>query len=98
MKGMRGGRGVDEWPVGIGKRRESGRWEDGTVMDYIGTVQAAQKAFVDSDACAAYVTVTDNLGYIEDGWHYDSDGFVRMGTAFAKAMVTLQTQCGFDEV
>ena len=89
---------VDDLPVVIGKITDSGMSEDGTVMDYIGTVQAAQKAFVDSDACAAYVTVTDNLGYIEDGWHYDSDGFVRMGTAFAKAMVTLQTQCGFDEV
>ncbi|MEL7025529.1 MAG: sialate O-acetylesterase [Pseudomonadota bacterium] len=89
---------VDDLPVVIGKITDSGMSEDGTVMDYIGTVQAAQKAFVDSDACAAYVTVTDNLGYIEDGWHYDSDGFVRMGTAFAKAMVTLQTQCGFNEV
>ncbi|MEL7312755.1 MAG: sialate O-acetylesterase, partial [Pseudomonadota bacterium] len=87
---------VDDLPVVIGKITDSGMSDDGTVMDYIETVQKAQQAFVDSDACAAYVTVTDELGYIEDGWHYDSDGFIQMGTAFAEAMLKLEQRCGFD--
>lgn len=85
---------VDDLPVVIGKVTDSGMVDDGTVMDYIGTVQEAQRAFVDNDACASYVTVTEDIGYLEDAWHYDSDGFVRMGTAFADAMLGLEGECG----
>ncbi|MBT8087907.1 MAG: sialate O-acetylesterase [Gammaproteobacteria bacterium] len=85
---------VDDLPVAIGKITDSGMADDGTVMDYIETVQQAQRNFVDSDPCAAYVTVTDDLAYLDDGWHYDTDGFVRMGTAFADAMIDLETTCG----
>ncbi len=85
---------VDDLPVVIGKITDSGMAEDGTVMDYIGTVQDAQQAFVDNDDCAAYVTVTDELGYLDAAWHYDSDGFVRLGKAFADAMMALEEECG----
>ncbi len=85
---------VDDLPVVIGKITDSGMAEDGTVMDYIGTVQEAQQAFVDNDDCAAYVTVTDELGYLDDAWHYDSDGYVRLGKAFAAAMMALEEECG----
>jgi len=84
---------VDDLPVVIGKITDSGMAEDGTMMDYIETVQRAQQDFVASDACAAYVTVTDNLAYLDDGWHYDSDGFMRLGKAFAVAMSDLETRC-----
>jgi hypothetical protein len=67
--------------------------EDGTVMDYIGTVQQAQQDFVNDDPCAAFVTVTEDLGYLDDGWHYDTQGFVRLGKAFAKAMLELKNEC-----
>ena len=87
---------VDDLPVVIGKITDSGMSEDGSVMDYIETVQLAQQDFVASDACAAYVTVTEDLGYLDDAWHYDTDGFVRMGTAFAEAMIELESRCGFD--
>jgi hypothetical protein len=87
---------VDDLPVVIGKITDSGMADDGTVMDYIGTVQQAQRDFVDSDVCAAYVTVTDNLAYLDDGWHYDTDGFVRMGAAFAEAMIGLEKECAPD--
>ena len=86
---------VDDLPVVIGKITDSGMAEDGTVMDYIGTVQEAQQAFVDNDDCAAYVTATDDLGYLDDAWHYDSDGFVRLGKAFAEAMMALEEECGW---
>jgi len=87
---------VDDLPVVIGKITDSGMSEDGSVMDYIGTVQDAQRDFVDSDECATYVTVTDDLSYLDDGWHYDTDGFVRLGVAFAEAMSTLEQTCAPD--
>lgn len=87
---------VDDLPVVIGKITDSGMADDGSVMDYITTVQQAQQDYVDSDACAAYVTVTDDLAYLDDGWHYDTDGFIRMGTAFAEAMIALEKGCARD--
>lgn len=88
---------VDDLPVVIGKITDSGMSDDGTVMDYIETVQQAQQDFVSSDVCAAYVTVTDDLPYLDDGWHYDTDGFVRLGTAFAEAMSELEQKCAHAE-
>ena len=84
---------VDDLPAVVGKITDSGMSEDGTVMDYIGTVQKAQQDFVSSDTCARYVTVTDDLTYLDDGWHYDSQGFVRLGVAFANAMYDLEESC-----
>ena len=84
---------VDDLPIVIGRITDSGMSEDGSVMDYIGTVQKAQQDFAENDTCAAYVTVTDDLTYLDDGWHYDSEGFVRLGTAFAKAMKNLEETC-----
>ncbi len=85
---------VDDLPVVIGQITDSGMSDDGSVMDYIETVQRAQQDFVSEDACAAYVTITDDLNYLDDGWHYDTDGFIRMGTAFAEAMGELESRCG----
>jgi len=85
---------VDDLPVAIGKITDSGMEEDGTVMDYIETVQQAQQDFATSDSCATYVTVTDDLMHSSDAWHYDTDGFVRLGTAFADAMQDLEQKCG----
>lgn len=93
MRLLREALGGGDLPVVIGKITDSGMSDDGTVMDYISTVQEAQAAFVEADSCAAYVTVTDDLAYLSDGWHYDSDGFVRLGTAFAEAMSKLESSC-----
>lgn len=84
---------VDDLPVVVGKVTDSGMADDGSVMDYIETVQAAQRDFVTGDACAEYVTVTDDLPYLDDGWHYDTEGVIRLGTAFAKAMLMLEETC-----
>ena len=84
---------VDDLPIVIGKITDSGMVEDGSVMDYIETVQQAQQDFAATDACAAYVTVTDDLAHSSDAWHYDTDGFVRLGTAFAEAMQDLEQKC-----
>ncbi len=88
---------VDDLPLVIGKITDSGMSDDGSVMDYIETVQSAQLDFVNNDACATYVTVTEELGYLDDGWHYDTDGFMRLGTAFALAMDELEQTCGYTE-
>jgi hypothetical protein len=85
---------VDDLPVVIGKITDSGMADDGLVMDYIETVQDAQRAFVESDACAAYVTVTDDLPHSDDAWHYQSDGYVAMGAGFADAVLELESACG----
>lgn len=84
---------VDDLPLVVGKITDSGMSADGSVMDYIQTVQRAQEDFVTNDDCAAYVTVTDELTYLDDGWHYDTDGFIRLGIAFGEAMATLEKDC-----
>ncbi len=94
MNLLRAAMRVDDLPVVIGKITDSGMEEDGSVMDYIETVQRAQQDFATSDSCAAYVTVTDDLTHSSDAWHYDTDGFVRLGIAFAEAMQELEQKCG----
>jgi hypothetical protein len=40
-------------------------------------------------------TETETYRYPEtDAWHYDSDSYVRMGIAFADAVVALEARCG----
>lgn len=96
MNLLRAAMRVDDLPVVIGRITDSGMSDDGSMMDHIEIVQAAQRDYVDDDTCAAYVTVTDGMAYLDDGWHYDSDGYIRMGTAFAKAMIALEGECGFE--
>ena len=93
MKLLRAALGDEEVPVVIGKITESGMADDGKVMDYIETVQQAQQSFVDDDHCAGYVTEIDDYTHSDDAWHYDSDGYIRMGRAFADAMRGLQGTC-----
>jgi len=88
---------VDDLPVVVGKITDSGMADDGSVMDYIEIVQRAQQEYTESDACASHVTVTDDLEHSDDAWHYDTDGFVRLGTAFAEAMRELELRCGQSE-
>lgn len=87
----------DDLPVVIGKISDSGMAEDGTVMDFAKVVQAAQHRFVEKDSCAALVTETETYAYPEtDAWHYDSDSYVRMGIAFADAVVALEARCNAE--
>lgn len=84
---------ADDLPVVIGRITDSGQDEDGLVMDYIEIVQRAQSDYAASDRCASLVSVTDDLGYLEDGWHYDSEGYLRLGAAFADAVHALEAAC-----
>lgn len=80
-------------PLVIGKITDSGMDEDGLVMDHIALVQAAQARMVESDSCAAYVTETDAYEHGDDRWHYRSEGFLKMGKAFARAMSDRTVEC-----
>lgn len=84
----------DDLPVVIGKITDSGMADDGSVMDYIEYVQLGQAAFATSDHCADLVTVTDGLNYRDDAWHYDTEGFLRLGEAFAHSILRLEEDCG----
>ncbi|MBU3022967.1 sialate O-acetylesterase [Aestuariibacter sp. A3R04] len=83
----------DSIPVIIGKITDSGVDNSSNKMPYIDEIHRAQKAFVDNDICAAYVTVLEDEPHIADGWHYTSKSYVKLGEAFAQAMWSLKTTC-----
>ncbi|MEX2215208.1 MAG: sialate O-acetylesterase [Phycisphaeraceae bacterium] len=75
---------VDDVPVIIGRISDSRRggkltWAHGEI------VRQAQADYVTKDGTAALVTSTDNYGY-SDPWHYDSKGYIDLGTQFADAL------------
>ena len=82
----------DDLPVVLGRIVDSGRDEDGLLMDYSPVVQRAQAEYAAGDRCAALVDVGEGLGWTDD-WHYDTAGYLRLGRAFAGAMHRLQANC-----
>lgn len=84
---------VQKLPVVIGEITDSGLANDGSMMDYLETVQNAQAEFTDADDCATLVTATEELSFLDDAWHYDTDGFIRLGAAFANAVLELEKTC-----
>ena len=81
-------------PVVIGKINDSHMTPNGQpTQPYIETVHLAQKEFTDNDGCASYVTEIDSYKFSDDAWHYDTDGFIRMGIAFANAVKLLESEC-----
>ncbi|MEM9334194.1 MAG: sialate O-acetylesterase [Pseudomonadota bacterium] len=84
----------NDLPVVIGRITDSGRADDGNVMDHIKIVQEAQRRFVASDRCAAYSTITDQQAYPpDDAWHYESAAYLAMGLDFARLMKRLDVEC-----
>ena len=88
---------VDNLPIVIGKITDSGMADDGSVMDYIAAVQESQARFVASDGCAELVNITDDLNHSDDAWHYDTEGFLELGKAFAEAVIRLENTCSRDQ-
>lgn len=79
----------DDLPVAIGRISDSGQDnKDGRIWTYGEIVRQAQADFVRKDACAALVTETDSYRY-SDPYHYDSAGYVDLGTRFARAVLQL---------
>jgi hypothetical protein len=82
-------------PVVIGRISDSGRDDeekDGKVWNFGNIVRDAQASFVADDGCAALVTTTDGYSY-SDPWHYDSAGYIDLGTRFAEAVLSLAKSC-----
>ncbi|MEM9532193.1 MAG: serine hydrolase [Pseudomonadota bacterium] len=91
---LRASLGKDDLPVVIGQITDSGRAEDGSIMDWAPEVRAAQRRYVDADACADLVTVTNELDYpADDDWHYTTEGYLRLGAAFAESVAKLEDTC-----
>ena len=84
---------LENLPVVIGKVTRTHTSGSEIAMPYIKTVQKAQQDFVSSDSCAAYINTTDTYGKSDQGWHYDSKGYLTMGETFAKAVHQLKTKC-----
>ncbi len=85
---------VDDLPVSIGMIKDSGDTEATRVMTYSPEVQAAQKSFAGMDACADFVTESEDFSFLPDGWHYLSDDYLSLGRAFADSMIKLRKHCG----
>lgn len=83
---------TDDLPVVLGRIVDSGRDDDGLLMDYSPVVQAAQEDYAAGDRCAELVDVSAGIGWSDD-WHYDSASYLRLGAAFAEAMQALRADC-----
>jgi hypothetical protein len=82
---------TDDLPVVIGLISDSGRDDeekDGKVWNHGQIVRQAQESYVTNDPRATLVTGTDAYGY-SDPWHYDSAGYLDLGTQFAIAVHNL---------
>lgn len=93
VQSLRAALGDESLPVVVGKITDSGMADDGSVMDYIDMVQQAQASFAATDHCAELVSITDSLNYSDDKYHYDSEGFIRLGEAFSEAALRLEKKC-----
>ena len=84
----------EKLPVVIGKINDSHMTPNGgPTQPFIKNVHLAQKKFTEQDSCASYVTEIESYQFSNDAWHYDTDGFIKMGIAFAKAVKQLEGIC-----
>ena len=84
----------EKLPVIIGKINDSHMTSNGgPTQPFIKIVHLAQKEFTEEDGCASYVTEIESYNFSDDAWHYDTDGFIKMGIAFAKALKQLEDNC-----
>ena len=82
----------DDLPVVIGRIIDSGRDEDGLLMDYSPIVQQAQIDYAATDRCASLVAIGDDISWSDD-WHYGTEAYLRLGKAFAEAAARLALPC-----
>lgn len=75
----------DDLAVVIGKISDSGQNSTGKVWPYGEIVQEAQERYVKGDKHAAIVRDTQLYGY-SDPYHYDSEGYIRLGKRFAQVV------------
>lgn len=78
----------DDLPAVIGRIAESRKNDAGKVWRYGELVQHAQEQFVMRDVKAAIVRDSETYAF-SDPWHYDSKGYIRLGEAFCRQLLTL---------
>lgn len=83
----------NDLPVVIGRIQDSGSTPETQVMSYSSVVQQAQADYAANNPCAEIVTVTQNFGFLPDGWHYLSANYVELDAAFAEKANALQLSC-----
>ena len=84
----------EKLPVVIGKINDSHMTPNGgPTQPFIKNVHLAQKKFTEQDGCASYVTEIESYQFSDDAWQYNTDGFIKMGIAFAKAVKQLEGNC-----
>ena len=84
----------EKLPVIIGKINDSHMTSNGgPTQPFIKIIHSAQKKITEEDDCASYVTEIESYNFSDDAWHYDSDSFIKMGIAFAKAVKQLEGNC-----
>ena len=77
----------DDLPVVIGKISDS-MMENGKTWDYGELIQHAQEKYASIDGRASIVRSTQKYGY-SDPWHYNSEGYIDLGSQFAEALQRL---------
>ena len=84
---------TDDLPVIIGQPSKPVSGAEQGMMPYIDIVQKAQEEYTRNDPCAAYVKGFQPFERTDGGWHYTSDGYIKMGQAFAREVLKLQKNC-----
>lgn len=81
-------------PIIIGKINDS-YMAPGNIptQPFIEIVNQAQKDFTDMDPCAYFMQETELYKFSSDAWHYDSDGYIKMGIDFANSIIKLERDC-----
>lgn len=87
--------GNPELPVIIGKISDSGSEDSWFVWPYGSIVMDAQESFVKHDPYATIVRSTSNYSY-SDIWHYNTEGYLDLGRAFAAAYIELVSRVNKD--
>lgn len=92
---LRGALGATNLPIVLGQIKDSGDTPETRVMTFSPEVQAQQRLFVERDACASLVDVTEGFSFLpDDGWHYTSPDYLILGEAFAEHVLALELECG----
>ena len=84
-------------PVAIGRISDSARDRGARVWAHGDLVRDAQQRVAAADPFIAIITETDEYGY-SDRAHYDTEGCIRLGRAFADAIDTLASRRADESV
>ncbi|HBE71892.1 MAG TPA: hypothetical protein DDW52_27435 [Planctomycetaceae bacterium] len=80
----------DDLPIVVGRISYSDPKPEKRIWKHGEIIREAQAAFCRKDPAARLVTTTDSYSY-SDPAHYDSAGYLDLGTQFAEALVELQS-------